>query len=107
MPLPKHIHIFDMLNFIDKRADLGYVAASMEVQLEEFKKRNANVDTNDAQKRIQIISDEILFMAKVEQELRTTQRVNMDYVLANLHLSREIEDLKKEIEKLNRQLQGL
>lgn len=107
MSLPKHIGEFDLLQFINRRAELIYVSCSMEIQLEEFKKKNPAADLTEALKRISIVQDQTEFMAKLERELLTKQRVNSDYILANLQLMKENEQLKIQIETLTKQMQEL
>lgn len=104
MSLPTHIDIFDMLNFMSIRADLNYIASHMEVKLDEFKKKNPDVDIKEAEKRIQIIHDTSVFIARVERELNVKQRASMDYIMTALAYTKENDVLKSEVDKLTKLL---
>lgn len=107
MNLPSHIEEFDMLQFINNRANLLYVYQAMEIQLEAFKTKNPNTDVSEALKRIDILRHHYDFIGRLERECGTLKRVNSDYVLANLHLIAENEELKRQIEVLKNQMQEL
>ncbi len=103
----RHIPEFDMLQFINRQAQLMYVYGGMELQLIEYRKKNPDKNVEEAENKITILKDHLEFIKRLQREYETVSRLNLDYLRVNLQLTNEVEQLNKKVDSLTKQLNGI
>lgn len=100
---------FNLLQKIYKFTRLSWVRSEMLSKLDDLKIRNIeqkkqNIDYSDAEMKINIIEDSIVYFTELWEYSQIANKRNLDLEFINLKLIHENSEQKKEIELLKKQI---
>lgn len=99
-------HHFNELDRINKTSSLIWVYQSMEIELDEFKKKNpTSIRIGDVEAKINALRELYIWLRLRYHDFEVLQSQNMQSIRLNAILQNEVDTLKKENEKLTKILE--
>lgn len=98
----KKEYSFDFLEKIDYTSCLHGIFSRMELKLIEAKKKNPNVNFDEQEKIVKDLNKIYIWLSAMFEEKELIYRHNLNLERVNLELQSKVNELKKQIEVINK-----